>query len=204
MNAPSSPGDSGFLSRWSRRKLQAGADSAPAAPSKLQTPPMPTPDDTVDLTAASPTAPAPAADQLPQPTLEELQPLDHTADLTRFIAKDVDEGVRRAALRKLFADPQFNVMDGLDTYIDDYNTPSPVPPGLLARLRLTPNLGLDLADTALATPAAERPAAERPGSTPEDRAPAIASEADATDQPDSAPTPDMPQDAPLNATPPTP
>ncbi|MDD4887284.1 MAG: DUF3306 domain-containing protein [Thiomonas sp.] len=198
MNAPSSPGDSGFLSRWSRRKLQAGTDSVPAAE-----PVAPAPDMAVEPAAVSEPVPAPADDQ-PPPTLDELQALDHTADLTRFIAKGVDEGVRSAALRKLFADPQFNVMDGLDTYIDDYNTPSPVPPGLLARLRLTPNLGLDLADTALAAPAAQRPADARPDSTSEDRAPTIVSEADATDQSDSAPTPDMPQDASMNATPPTP
>ena len=33
---------------------------------------------------------------------------------------NVDESLKRQALRKLFADPRFNVMDGLDVYIDDY------------------------------------------------------------------------------------
>ena len=199
MSESSAPEDRGFLSRWSRRKLQTGTDSVPAAE-----PVSPAPDKDEELAAVSEPIAALADDQSPPPTLDELQALDHTADLTRFIAKDVDEGVRRAALRKLFADPQFNVMDGLDTYIDDYNTPSPVPPGLLARLRLTPNLGLDLADPALATPAAQQPASECPGSTSQDRASTTANEADTTDQPDSSPTPDMPQDASLNATPPTP
>jgi hypothetical protein len=92
---------------------------------------------------AQPSTVAPAnTEQPPSPSLEELAPLDYTADLTRFLAKGVDEVVRRAALRKLFSDPRFNVMDGLDTYIDDYNVPSPVPPRLLARLRINPNLGL--------------------------------------------------------------
>jgi len=144
----SSSGDSGFLSRWSRRKLQGGADAAPAEP-----PTAPAPADKgleSSVSAHPPPIPAPAVEQPPAPTLEELAPLDHTADLTRFIASGVEEGVRRAALRKLFSDPQFNVMDGLDTYIDDYNTPSPVPPGLLARLKLTPNLGLALPETAAA------------------------------------------------------
>jgi hypothetical protein len=199
MSESSAPEDRGFLSRWSRRKLQTGTDSVPAAE-----PVSPAPDKDEELAAVSEPIAAPADDQSPPPTLDELQALDHTADLTRFIAKDVDEGVRRAALCKLFADPQFNVMDGLDTYIDDYNTPSPVPPGLLARLRLTPNLGLDLADPVLTTPAAQRQAFECPGSTSENRTPTTANEADTTDQPDSSPTPDMPQDASLNATPPTP
>ena len=31
-------------------------------------------------------------------------------------------------MKKLFTDPHFNVMDGLDTYIDDYRKPDPIPP----------------------------------------------------------------------------
>ena len=46
----------------------------------------------------------------------------------------VEEGVKRAALKKLFSDPRFNVMDGLDTYIDDYTKAEPVTEELLARL----------------------------------------------------------------------
>ena len=30
-------------------------------------------------------------------------------------------------MKKLFSDPHFNVMDGLDTYIDDYGKPDPIP-----------------------------------------------------------------------------
>ena len=42
--------------------------------------------------------------------------------------------VKRAALRKLFTDPHFNVMDGLDIYIDDYSKPDPMPEGMLDKL----------------------------------------------------------------------
>ena len=31
-------------------------------------------------------------------------------------------------MKKLFADPHYNVMDGLDVYIDDYSKPDPIPP----------------------------------------------------------------------------
>ena len=41
------------------------------------------------------------------------------------------EDVRRAALKKLFSDPRFNVMDGLDVYIDDYSKTEPIPPEML-------------------------------------------------------------------------
>ena len=34
---------------------------------------------------------------------------------------------------KLFADPHFNVMDGLDIYIDDLPNPAPCPPSCCAR-----------------------------------------------------------------------
>ena len=47
----------------------------------------------------------------------------------------VDERVRRMALKKLFSDPRFNVMDGLDVYIDDYSKEDPIPPGMLAQLQ---------------------------------------------------------------------
>jgi hypothetical protein len=52
----------------------------------------------------------------------------------------VDADVRRAALRKLFSDPHFNVMDGLDTYVADYSQPDPLPPGMLAGLRQAQNI----------------------------------------------------------------
>jgi hypothetical protein len=32
--------------------------------------------------------------------------------------------VKNAAMKKLFADPHFNVMDRLDIYIDDYSSPT--------------------------------------------------------------------------------
>jgi hypothetical protein len=39
---------------------------------------------------------------------------------------DVDPSLKRDALKKLFADPRFNVMDGLDVYIDDYTKFEPL------------------------------------------------------------------------------
>ncbi|AJG20628.1 hypothetical protein RR42_m3260 [Cupriavidus basilensis] len=62
--------------------------------------------------------------------------------IARFVARGVDENVKRAALKTLFADPHFNVMDGLDTYIDDYSQPDPIPLDVLRRMRQSETLGL--------------------------------------------------------------
>lgn len=56
------------------------------------------------------------------------------SDYSGFLAPGVDEAVKRSALRKLFADPHFNIMDGLDIYVGDYSQPDPMPPGMLAAL----------------------------------------------------------------------
>jgi hypothetical protein len=54
----------------------------------------------------------------------------------------VSPEVKQAALKKLFTDPHFNVMDGLDTYIDDYGKPDPLPPGMLRKMAQSQLLGL--------------------------------------------------------------
>jgi len=82
--------------------------------------------------------------------LVELPPLDSLtfeSDFKAFLHSKVEETVKRAALKKLFADPRFNVMDGLDTYIDDYTKADPFPEGLLARIE-------EVRDKLLAPPAA--------------------------------------------------
>ena len=42
--------------------------------------------------------------------------------------------VTRTALKKLFSDPRFNVMDGLDVYIGDYSKPDPIDPAIVRTL----------------------------------------------------------------------
>jgi len=51
-----------------------------------------------------------------------------------FLREEISEEVRRRAMKTLFADPRFNVMDGLDIYIDDYSVADPIPPEMLAML----------------------------------------------------------------------
>ena len=144
--------DDGFLSRWSQRKarVREGQPVADTPPLRSATVPAATagagsrrrairrhtpPDD------AQPPRPAP-------PTLDDVARLTRDSDYSRFVAADVDGSVRNAALKKLFSDPHFNVMDGLDTYIDDYSIPDPLPPGMLRRMIQSEALGLFKADPA--------------------------------------------------------
>lgn len=123
-----------FFSRWSRRKVQDRVGQPlppePVAPPVAEPPPKPV--------AAAPVAPAPvpAAEPAPAPapTLDDVAQLTPEADFSPFVAKTVPSEVRNAAVKKLFADPHFNVMDGLDIYIDDYTKPSPLSKLELAKM----------------------------------------------------------------------
>ena len=108
-----------FFSRWSSRKQESAQEKKPDAAPALTDAPV------------APTAPA---EPLPPPTLDDVAALNHDADFRRFVAPGVDETVRRSAMKKLFTDPHFNVMDGLDIYIDDYNKFEPLPAAMLAML----------------------------------------------------------------------
>jgi len=71
-------------------------------------------------------------------------------------------------LKKLFADPHFNVMDGLDTYIDDYSQPDPIPPEMLRELRHTAGLRLfePLEEEDAAAPAGIEPVSDASPASP--------------------------------------
>lgn len=120
--------DDNFVSRWSRRKT--AARTAQEKPAEPKPPSAPAP-------AATPVANAGAAPSS-APVPHELPPVDSlqgiASDYTDFLRPGVDPTLRRAALKKLFGDPHFNVMDGLDTYIDDYSKPDPIPEAMLKTL----------------------------------------------------------------------
>jgi hypothetical protein len=118
-----------FFSRWSRRKAQADPENemtqqpAPARQSDVR------PSEQADKDTAS------AAEQQPPPTLEDVAALTPASDYSRFVAPGVDDNIKRSALKKLFSDPHYNMMDGLDIYIEDYNKFEPISPHLLAGLK---------------------------------------------------------------------
>lgn len=143
--------EGGFLSRWSRRKVQV-RQGAPVA----EVPPMPAvAASPVAPVAPVPVAPAPVAvpppPAQPAPTLAEVAQLTPASDFTRFVARGVDPSVKNAALKTLFTDPHFNVMDGLDTYIEDYGLPDPIPLAMLRQMTQSKVLGL-FADVSIPAP----------------------------------------------------
>ena len=116
------------LRRWSRRKLDATRATAPTG---TQSPHAPgaVPDAKVPA-VASPGVPVSSG----EPALPAIESLTIDSDFTAFLKPNVDESLKRRALKKLLTDPRFNVMDGLDTYIDDYTKSDTIPPEMLARL----------------------------------------------------------------------
>lgn len=116
-----------FFDRWSRRKNEAREELAPP-PAVPETPPAADP-----LPVAAGLA-AEGQGEAPQPTLAEAEALTPGSDFRPFMARNVAPEVKNTALRKLFADPQFNVMDGLDTYVDDYSKPTPIPDSVLRQI----------------------------------------------------------------------
>jgi uncharacterized protein DUF3306 len=119
------------LSRWSERKRAVARGEAVA-----EAPPVPIGDaKTARGVAGVAVAGADAAAAAPEIALPHVDSLTFDSDFTVFMTGKVDESVKRAALRTLLHDPRFNVMDGLDVYIDDYSIPSPMSPDILAQLR---------------------------------------------------------------------
>lgn len=161
----------GFLSRWSRRKLAAAAQVGAASPGADESS-APLRSDAADPLAVAPAAPD-GADQtgaLPDAAadagLPPVESLSLSSDFTAFLKEEVSEALRRKALQKLFSDPHFNRMDGLDIYIDDYSQPDPIPPEILAKLQHAREW---LADAAAPVPAPDG-AAEPVGAVPDDHA----------------------------------
>jgi Protein of unknown function (DUF3306) len=117
----------GFLKRWSRRKIE------------LETSDANSPDETGNSVDAAkfiqnPDESAHRDQPLPV-TMEDVEKIDKFApDFSAFMKPGVDPAVQQAALKKMFSDPHFNVMDRLDIYIDDYSQPDPLPLEALKRM----------------------------------------------------------------------
>ncbi|HSQ69294.1 MAG TPA: DUF3306 domain-containing protein [Steroidobacteraceae bacterium] len=106
-------GDESFLQRWSRLKSEA--------PERKRE------------SAAGVAEPGPGADVDPgaeaearAPVLPSLDELGDDSDYSAFLSPEVDESLRRQALRRLFRSPKFNVCDGLDDYCDDFTQFAPL------------------------------------------------------------------------------
>ncbi len=113
--------EEGPVARWSRRKQAALADERRA--------------ETVAPSPESSTgreAPRPVKTDADMPPLALL---GADSDLSDFFSPGVSEGLRRQALRRVFSQPRFNVVDGLDDYAGDYRSFRPLGDLVTAGLR---------------------------------------------------------------------
>jgi hypothetical protein len=148
------PADS-FLSRWSKRKQESReAEPAPAQPgaeaaaARSTLVPLPAPAPVATDTEVQPqviSTDSPAAANAELPPVESLTP---ESDFRPFMKPDVDPAVRNQAMKSLFRDPHFNVMDMMDVYVDDYSKPDPIPESMLRQMTQSRMLNLfdDLPD----------------------------------------------------------
>ncbi len=213
-------GEDGFLSRWARRKADARegkpldepvppkpllASTAVASPS---TGVMPLaqgdrpPSQAANTAGAAPlrtlqtqspsTQQVPVTPEPPPLTLQDAQALTAHSDFKPFMSQQVQPEVRNAAMKKLFAHPHYNVMDGLDTYIDEYTKSDPIPESMLRQMVGAQFLKLFDDDTvAPAAPVASvqpLPPAADPRESPDDLP--TASVAQSTDSNEPSPAPD--------------
>lgn len=140
-----------FLDRWSRLKREQAPEQATDKPVEK---------------AEQEAKGKEAAAALPP--VGELKP---DSDFAPFMAAKVDDGTRRAALKKLFADAHFNVPDRFEAYCEDYTQGEPIPVEMLKTLNQARRLLFDEPEkTAKAAP--EKPAAqpEPPPQDPKDAA----------------------------------
>jgi hypothetical protein len=169
----------GFLGRWSRRKIDAKQgkplEADPPVPENLDPQESdrvlretgvaghPRNPDRHPRESDGNRHPRESGDPVPAPppTLEDVHSLTPESDFSRFVRNDVDPEVKNAAVRKLFADPHFNVMDGLDIYIDDYSKPDPLPPEMLRNLASAEFLGFFREEKVTPEPLAGTPGGAR-------------------------------------------
>jgi hypothetical protein len=136
----------GFLGRWSQRKQDVRSGKTLVEP-EVQAVSATTPDSAnspilAELAAKVPTDPtakhiessAIEKAEVPLPTLEDVKNLTPQSNYAPFVAHNVSPEVRNTAMKKLFTDPHYNIMDRLDIYIDDYTKPDPIPESMLRQM----------------------------------------------------------------------
>lgn len=139
--------DDNFLARWSRRKLAStaapdrpSADAIPVEPAPVIIKPGTGIPSTASAAPVAPTQAGARASEEPEP-LQPIESLTPESDFKPFMNAKVDPETKRQALKALFTDPRFNVMDGLDVYIDDYSKADPLPAGWLEKMNQFAYLG---------------------------------------------------------------
>ncbi|WP_370261310.1 DUF3306 domain-containing protein [Limnobacter sp.] len=138
----------GFLSRWSRRKLEAKTQetqpqaelSSPLAQEGALSKPAPASSAQPEPTAQGGSGAAQVEANLPLPTESDLETIAQGGDIKAFLSDKVSKDLKNKAFKALFSRPEFNVMDGLDIYIDDYNKYTPLSKADIDRMALSKQL----------------------------------------------------------------
>ena len=98
-----------FLSRWSRMKREAPAKEKALEEKK-------------------------EVEAQPAPALPPVEKLTPESDFRDFMHPKVDDALRRIALKKMFADPHFQLPDLFEPFSGDWTSAEPISPELLATL----------------------------------------------------------------------
>lgn len=132
----------GFLERWSRRKREARDDGGglPQAPSDRKS---------GTEGAEDPAAGAPEPPPKTDADMPSIETIGESTDVSDFFSPEVSEGLRRAALRRLFHLPKFNVVDGLNDYDEDFRNFAPLGDIITADMRHRLELAKERAKAAL-------------------------------------------------------
>jgi hypothetical protein len=130
MSARSNP-PGGWLGRWSRVKHEAAREKSVATEAPRAEVDASPPAATPETIAAAAIAPP---DAIREDALPPVESLTIDSDYSAFLKPEVGEALKRQALKQLFRDPRFNVMDGLDVYIDDYSKPDPIDPDVVRQM----------------------------------------------------------------------
>jgi len=144
--------------RWSRRKRgEPLSEQDVAEPGAAQAPSTEAPGEVAG--DAEPPAPGSLDHTLPDP--DTLPP---GSDIKAYLASGVSHGLRKRALRRLFAADHYGIRDGLDDYDDDYRqTIQPLASDVAERLRSWTRKTLDADDES-----GQDAAAPSPDSAPAD------------------------------------
>ena len=140
-----------FLSRWARLKQSGEARTVP--PMHMDKPPvaLAVGDAMLNTSTGEPVQAKVPEDPRPEPTLSDidapaalpsLDSLTPQSDFSPFMARDVDPQLRNLAMKKLFTDPHYNVMDRLDIYIDDYSVHTPLTLDVIRQMNIAKTLRL--------------------------------------------------------------
>ena len=108
-----------LLHRWSKQKAEATEEELQSTDVQDQE----TESETDSDTEATASAEIEQTDQEEEAPIElpPIESLSEDSDYSPFMSPEVDEKLKKLALRKLFKSPVFNVVDGLNDYDDDFH-----------------------------------------------------------------------------------